>query len=65
MFEVHNCPACGQELCRTDTRWSWSRAIGVMEDAMDAHLPGCGPSNTPEVNAAAERAADVLRRMAP
>jgi hypothetical protein len=63
MIEVHNCPACGQELCRTDTHWSFFRSIGVMEDAMDAHLPHCGPSNTPEVNAAAERVAETLRRM--
>ena len=59
--QVHYCPACGQEVCRTDPRDSFDVSIGVMEDAMDAHLPTCGPSNTPEMNAAALAVVDTLR----
>jgi hypothetical protein len=56
---THRCPACNVPLCRTN---SWDVSIGKMEDAMDAHLSTCGPSNTPEVSAAAQAMADTLRR---
>lgn len=60
---THRCPACNIPLCRTNSWDSFEVSIGKMEDAMDAHLPDCGPSNTPEVQRAAHAIADTLRAM--
>lgn len=58
---THRCPACNVPLCRTNSWDSWERSISRMEDAMDAHLPTCGPSNTQQ---AAQAVADTLRATA-
>jgi hypothetical protein len=59
---THRCPACNTPLCRTNSWDSFDVSIGKMEDAMDAHLPTCGPSNTPQVRQAANAIADILRQ---